>query len=694
MAGDAVHIKDLVMVLWRRKLTFIGFFLCGLAFTVLVLQYIQPYYQARTLLLIDGSVRDASQDLQALSSTIKFDNTLILGEAEILRSRTLAAQVVKKMNLTHDPEFSGQLREHNREAFKTVVLNAQGLESKTITAPTIDPSIERAVGTLLKNLRVRPIPGSFAIGLEYKSVDPQKAASIVNTLAQMYIDTNLAAQHESTQSVTDWLDKRLNELRAQVREAEQAAAQHRVEHNLPYDGGSAGNVARMNDLKQALLDARLDRKAAEAQRAQLKQLFRNHDLIDTAPPEIVTDFVRALKLDAVRVERDMAEQSGRYGPKHPVIKARQEELSTLKQTINAELRKSLDIAEDKIALIAQNIETLENTLQDLGDQDYRNNQAFITLQELEQEADSSRAILNSFLETYKKAKRQDELNKPKARIISYAVPPSRPAYPNKPLVISLSVVMSLFVALGAVLLLDMVDDRVYSLDKLRRRALVPILGGVPWIKIQNVYTFLKTNPASSAVETMKSLLVMVQFGQGASIPRVVSVTSSVPGEGKTTMALWMAQGLADQGKNVIVVDADFRSAGLSKILRRYDLKPLNDYLLGEVEVTDIIHHEENGVDSIVCTSVPHQALNLLSRETLPALVQHLRDQYDVVVIDTPASLMVSDAHLLARVSDQVVYVVRHLKTTYGAVMHGVQSLQNVSDSASVSLILNGIKKRL
>ncbi|MCK6418589.1 MAG: polysaccharide biosynthesis tyrosine autokinase [Alphaproteobacteria bacterium] len=701
--GIEADIRSLLLMLWRRKLFIIGTVFMGLALMAIAITFITPRYTARALILIESNNNQPyAKELQLVLGGAQFDTTLILGEIEVLRSRTMARQLIERLDLMNDPEFNSRIpfsqpdnpekkqeqkpskAEGKREilgSFKQ--LSVYSAEIDSLPPEVIDRQIAEVVTQFLDNLNVRAIPGSFAIQVEYTSSDPNKAALIANAVVDTYIEQRLEEKFKSTKKVTDWLDKRLSELRQQVESSEAAVQEYKVRNNLVEGTRNVVSAEQLSELNSQLVLAKAMKAETEARLAQIQALSKSPSKFENASSIVNSAVIQNLKQQEVTLMGRLSELSSRYGPKHPHIIKAIAELEEIRRALQLELGKVVDQTRNEVHFAQARVEALEGGLRELSGQRQEDNEAMIRLRALEREAEATRLIYDTFLEAYKRSDNQEELQDAQARVISYAIVPQAPSYPNRMLLLSLSAAISLFIGLAMAILIEKLDNTFRSANQLENMigfpcfAMIPAVEGVQQNELSG-YTV--TKPSSTVAESVRTLRMVLNLRspQKDKKSKVITITSSFPGEGKTTLSVWMARLAAKSGEKVILIDADLRRPNVHRTMGENNDSSLVDYLTGQKDLSSVIHKDPiSGLHVLFGRSVPNSALDLLSGDKMKKLVASLQQVYDLVILDSPACLAVSDARVLAMMSDQTLYGVAWDRTPREVVMSGVKQFSDM-----------------
>lgn len=701
-----IDLRNFLLMLWRRKLLILMVILFGVGLVFYFVNSVQPRYTARVLIMIENRF-DPGPELRALLSSMRVDTTLILSEAEVLKSRTLARRVIERLDLMNDPEFNPRLKvkdnnqiadmfskvEEKQKQFKTFSVYHQEMED---APPEVtDKDIGLVIDRFLKNVYARPIPGSFVLQIEYTSEDPNKAALIANTIVDSYIDQRLEQKFKAVQKLSGWLDTRLESLREQVRDSEAAVEDYRIENNLVSGARTEVTAQQLSELNSQLVLAKSKRAEAQAKLRQIKDWINNPEKIETSEAAENSRIIQNLKLKEADMLSAIAEMSSRYGEKHPSMINARAELADLREKLKIEMRIVAGGLEADLRVAQARVQALESSLRDIEKVRQSENQANIRLRELSRESESSQLILDSFLKTYKRADEREKIQEAEARVISYATIPRFPSYPNKPLFLSLATAASFFIGIALALLIEKLDNAYKTGSQLEEKTGYPCFGIVPRAKKLNkkkpLADYILSKPASNVAEAVRTLRMAVNLRSQDpdKRPRVITITSSLPNEGKTTLSSWMARLSAKSGEKVIVIDCDLRRPKLHDAFGKKPTSTLVEFLTGKATLDEVVVKDQvSGAHVIFARSVPSNALDLLSKDRMRNLIKSLRENYDLVILDSPACLAVSDARLLASQSDQTVYAVGWDDTPREVVNAGVKQFADFQYDALAFVLTN------
>ncbi len=694
--------RHVFLMLWRRKVIILGLMFLGLMLALAAVYIIPPRYEATAVLMLEeeGPEQPLGEDVQSMMSMLGGGSSMILSELEILRSRSLARLVVERLDLLSDPEFNPQLRDirsvemlGSAPAFKQ--LNIYKSELDSLPADIAEMEINMTVTEFLKGLRVRSIPGSLALQIDFTSYDAGKAALIANTLADVYIGQRLEAKIRSAQKMSGWLDERLAVLKQQVREADDEVQEYRVRYNLTEgERRAVVSTEQLSQLNSQLVLAKAQKAEAEARLQQVEDFAKNPGSIEAAAEIINSSLIQNLKHDESRLLAELSDLSTRYGPRHPETINRKAELSDLQKTLKTEMLKIVSSIRNEVSVARARLGVLEENLREIEGRQHHENEAMIKLKELVREAESTRLIYERFLATYKRSDKQEDLQEPHAKIISPAALPMGASSPNGPLWVSLALAISLFFGLGLSLIIEKLDNTYRSAGQLERKLGFPCYALIPQVRKRTqkeVADHVFAKPASTVAEAVRSLRMAVNLrAGGGDKPKIIAMTSSFPGEGKTTLSVWLARLAAKSGEKVILIDGDLRRPNIHKTLGKDNAITLVEYLTGKNTLEEVIQRDDpSGAHIVYGRAVPNSALDLIGSAKMERLVESLGQGYDLVILDSPACLAVSDARVLSNLADHTIYAVGWNKTPREVVEGGVKQFTDMNCEA-MSFVLTGV----
>jgi len=680
--ADSVDLRGLARAIWRGR-SRIALCMVGLAAALwLLVSQLPATYEATAKVMLDP--RSAQIMGEEFVREIDLSEEVVNGEAAVLRSNVLIERVVAEIGpaaIDIDNLF-----EITPEMEASIVAAIAAPEARDAG---MDRMIQGLVWQVRRDLAVFRDGESYVISIRMEHPDPEMAARIANRIATVYIGAQVEDRRDTTTGATEWLEARAAELRVQVDEAERAVSQARAE-GLTTDGGSAETVRQqIADLNAQLVAARSDRVAAEALIERLEEVLERGGFSEVA--EIATSpLIEQLNLERIALGREDAQWAQRYDEAHPerqrIARARaglEAELSEEVERIIAQRRNETQIAQLREESLREGITELEEQVISIS----RNAGG---LRQLEREAQAKRETYETLLARLAQSRTQEQLTQADAKLIERASVPGSPAAPRPKLMAALGAMGGLAIGLGMILFKELAHHTFRRARDVEAETGLPVLAVTPlepWRGLMQATAALRDNPYGLYGERIRHLRTAVLMRDGRDEARAVMLLSAAPGEGKTTTTLALAQMSVLAGKSVIVVDADLRRSTIQAAFGWDMQEDFADFIRGECTLDRAIYTDPDfGFDFLAATGANPDVADKLSTGWLSAVVSELKRVYDVVLIDAPAMLAVSDALVVAQVVDTRIFVVKWDETPRRAVADGIGALAEMDlDVAGVVL---------
>jgi len=601
----------------RRNLKFVVFITAGVVILAFILALVLPArYVGETVVMLDPRKTEVT-NIQSVLSSLPADNAAIRSEIDIIRSRSVTDRVIDDLRLMQDSRFNASLTgmgwiEH---------LFAGVTSEDTAQQTEHDRSI--IAEKLLKNLEVFNDGRSYSITIRYYDHDPQMAAKIANAFADEYLVDQLEVKYEATQRANSWLSKRLDELRDKVSASEKAVEDYRTTNHLI--GVSIAGVGQetltqqqLSELNVQLLQSRAERSQAEARLNSVKGL--NDEQLASSSIAIASPLIQQLRQQEAEVRRKVADLATRYGDRHPMMINARNELAGIHDKIREEVHKIIAGLQNDYDIAKGKVESLEKELTNLTAQTGQGNKAMVTLRELEREAAANRSLYEGFLNRFKQVAEEQNLQIADARVIARADMPLKPYFPKIWIFLTLGTLIGLATGIFVALLLEYLDRGIRSLSVAEKAFGVSGLGIVPIAATtdgQLPTDYVLKKPLSVYAESIRSVRAAVHFSNVDQPPKVIMVTSSFPGEGKTVFAASFARLMAKSGSKVLLIDADMRRPRIHSILSLDRTKPdLAKVLAHDAPLAAAIQKDISGADVLIAHTRPPNPQDLVSSQQM------------------------------------------------------------------------------
>jgi capsular exopolysaccharide synthesis family protein len=422
---------------------------------------------------------------------------------------------------------------------------------------------------------------------------------------------------------------------------------------------------------------------------------RDSNLLEVLQSPVIQG-LRAQEADAQRREADLLSQ---YGDKFPKVINVRAEIAEIRGKIQTEVDRVIDSLKNEVASQQNREQNLNDLLAKMKVDAAHNDIAEVQLHDLERQAQANRTLYEGFLTDFKQTQSQDSFQQPDADIISHAAVPALPSYPQKTVLMLLSVLTSFLVGVLAALLCENLDVAIRSMDQVRSHlkinplGMVPALGSVRRATGSRPEHEVIDRPLSAYAEAIRSIHTNLMLSDVDQRPRVVLVTSALPGEGKSTMAMSLAQMVAASGQRVIVIDGDLRRPAIHRLAGVSQKPGLVEWLLDRAALENVIYPTgPGGVDVIPAGAQPELPPNLLSSDRFKHLLRGLMERYDMVILDSAPVLAVSDTRVLATLAEKTLFVVRWASTSHKVAASALrQLLEAGAQVAGVALTAVDVK---
>lgn len=699
LAADEIDLQALLLTLWRRKFLLAFVIISITAMAVVSVLSLTPIFQASALVMIDDRRANVVVEIEDVVPTLGTDGATVETQVAILTSRALAHKVIDRLELVNDAEFNpalwGESLSLNPLSYIpkswVMALRGQTEEQRQEQSVARAQSREPVVDVFLSKLDVLVVPETYTISITFASPDPNKAADVVNTLADIYIADQLKEKHEATQRANKWLNERLEDLRKEVLEAEAAVGAYRGEAGLSQGNGATVTDQQLSEVNSQLVGARAERVATEARLRQLRKLLKTPGAIDSSPEILDAPTIRELRTQEIQLQRTQAELSNIYGDRHPQMISLKAELQDVRGKIGREVQKIVGALENQVSVARARESAIRASLTELQGSAAESDKAEVRLTELQREAEVSRNLYEVFLLRVKEMTEQDSLQTPDSRILSRASVPTRPSFPQPLITVAAAFAGSVLIGILLVIVVEKFAGGFRSTEEIARATGAPVLGLVPSMgrfarfRRPSQKHMTKVEPAFK--ESIRNLRTGLMLSNRERPPKVVLITSSLPREGKSTLAGAVAWQTAKSGKKCMIIDCDLRRPKLHTTMGVAIRPGLVELLEGEKTLEEVVHvDEESGLEFITAGAETGAPSDLLASQEMKDLLMRLTRRYDQVIMDAPPVLVVGDARILCRLADKTLYLVRWARTRQESVVSGIRQILEADGTMPLTVL--------
>lgn len=705
VANLAEFVNSLVSIVGRQIPIFIVVIPCMMALGLLYLMATRPSYTAVAKLLIDTRKVTAFQHQQIFGDPT-IDIVAVATQVQVLMSENVSLAVIKDLKLTKDPEFVGP-----GAGLIGVIFNLSG------TVQSESQLLRRTLAAFEASRKVSRVPLTYAMEVSFRSVDPGKAAQIANAICEAYIGDQLEAKYQSTRRASAWLQDRVTSLRAEALADSQAVFDFKQKNNMVESGGKLMNEQQMSEVNSQGILAHAATAEAKARYDRIRRVMSQ----DVLPNASVTDALKSEVL--IKLRQQFLELAGResilskqYGPDHLAAIALRSQMLEIRRNIADEMQKIAESTKSDYEIALTRETSIQKSLDSAVAQSRITNQAQVQLRELESKAQASRTLYDNFLQRYLESVQQQSFPISEARLITPATPPPNKSHPMTLTVLMVSVAGGIMIAFGAAVLRE-ASSRVFrtgaqveDILRINCLAVLPILKTVAPIaaadkqedtaalaqgryirRSDNLLKYVVDAPFSQFTELLRSLKVTVDLNCVAKAKSVIGVTSTLPNEGKSTIAANFAAMIAHAGSRVILVDADLRNPALSQALSLGASAGLLEVAAGRTALDDAIWTDP--ASGLIFLPTGPQAAKvlhpneILASNAVKSLIDKVRDAFDYVIVDCSPLAPVADARTTTSFIDSYVYVIEWGRTNIDVVEHSLSSAREVYDRL-LGVVLN------
>ena len=725
-----LSIPHILNLLKRRKYLIVGIVLAATGWATAYVSQVIPLYSAESSLVVEPS-RQRVLNVESVVSSLRPDYYTNETEAAVIGSRELARKAVIKLDLIHNPLFNPSLAPKKKSLIGLVTTPLKSGISAAVTwirdlatggrysaelaakkaarlatAPRSPEEqraqeIEDATDIYMSALSVVPALRSRVISIRFTSSDPRMAALAANTTADIYVLDQLESKGKATSRASEWLNQRAQELRNRVISSEQRLEQFRRKSGIVEIGGASVYARQRAELDSQLVVARTKRAEAEARYSQAQKMIAGGASPDSIAAVLESPLIQKLREQEALLTRKISELKTQLRPGHPKMVLAENELKDLDSKISGEVKRILVSLKSETEIAAVREKNLNEEIGRIQAKLDQQNDAEVTLRALDSEVKANKQLYDTILSRLKETGVQDEgIQEPDARIISRAIEPGSPFYPRKNFMIGAALLISTVIGVGLAILLEFFDTGFRSVYQLEAYTGLPTLGIVPLLpgakaRHKKAYQVAADQPSSAFGEAIRTLRTSLMLANVDHPPKTVLITSSVPGEGKTSTALALTAMASRSGQKCIVVDCDIRHPSVHTNLGVANDRGLSDYLAGSVPLSEVIEIEARyGIRYITAGSYAPNPPDLLGSPKMRELLRKLSEVFDLVILDAPPLLAVSDALVLVRHVDKTAFVVRWVKTGRQNLLMGVkQALEAGASLAGMILTQVDLRKQ-
>jgi polysaccharide biosynthesis transport protein len=689
-----VGVLEIFRILDRRKWIILACVVASLVVTYIYTSRLPRIYTA--MVRVDIGLNQAASIKLADSSQAEAQTGAKLDtQLGIIKSQSLAWDVIKRLHLYADPAFMGaHPYPANQDPAK--ISNAIRLNLSSHFVGALGVQFER---------------GTEIADIQYSSTDPALSARIANEVAESYSDRNFQSKYASTLKATTWLNQQLDGIRKTIIQQDQKFADFQQKTGLLQTDESH------NPILDKLLQLNSALGTAQAQRIVKEDLYRASSTVepDELLPTTTFPALMSLRTQEAQLDGDYASLSAKYGDAYPRVAQLKKQMAQLQVAIDREVNRAKKQIETGYTSALTNEHSLESAVETQKQLIFSTNQDALQYTILQRQVASTRAMYEELVRKLQEAGITAGLSADTIAVVDEALPPIVPSGPHKTLNMEVGFVIGLLLGVGIAVLLELLNSSIQTMEDITSYAGLPALGMIPHaengqpsilasrfsrkkepIVSQRMAFRITDDSWSQFAEAFRALRSSLLLSSAGSPPQLLLVCSSWPNEGKSTTAINLGTVLAQAGKRVLLVDADLRRPSLQ---RYYQIGGhsvgLSEILSGAPYDHEKFVYPDPAVPHLQLLpagAIPPSSSELLMSAQMTTLLEEWRRIYDFIVIDSAPILAISDALFLASAADAVVIVVRAGSTPKKALRTLKESILKVRGKIA-GVLLNDVRSK-
>jgi succinoglycan biosynthesis transport protein ExoP len=705
-SSPAEDLTTYINIVRRQFPTILLIIACTTALGLIYLFTATPKFTATARMVIDTHKVQLFQ--QQSIGDLAVDPGMTETQVEILKSENISLSVIKDLHLTDDPEFTG--------AGGGLVGAAFSLASSLFSSD--EPSSEfeltrKALARFEKQRDIKRAGLTYVMDIDFTSVSADKSARIANAIADAYIVDQLEAKYQSTRRASVWLQDRIKELRTQATAAQRAVVGFKEKNNIVDTGGRLMTEQQLAEVNSQLILARAATAESKARLDRINDIMKQEIPEASVADALKNDTIIKLRGQYVDIAAKAAEWAGRYGQNHLAVIRLRSQMQEIRRNITDELSRIQQAYKSDYDISLTREESIKNSLANVVSETQLTNQAQVQLRELESNAQTFQAMYDNFLQAYMQATQQQSFPITEARLISPASRPLQKSQPKTLIVLGVTIAGGMMLSFGFAMFREL-SDKVFRTSRQVEEllgtnclAVLPVLKSSASAQKPDVRTrhessgprtilrkdkllwYVVDSPFSRFTEAVRSLKVAVDLNGTLKENKVIGITSSLPNEGKSTVAANFAQLIAHAGARVLLIDLDLRNPSLSRSLAP-DARGMVDVISGKAALSDMLWLDSSTNLTFLPSGATPKLLHtneIVSSTAVKKLFESLRNAYDYIVVDLPPLAPVVDVRATTSIIDSYIYVVEWGRTKIDVVEHNLAGAAGVYDRL-LGVVLN------
>ena len=690
---EKIHLRNYLNVIMRRKWLITSVLaICFLSSLILTLAS-PKLYKASTYIQVAAANQNVTNFKELISDDFR-SRELYQTQIQLLQSETLAQRVIKKLDLANHPIVKKTLFETGKPGaiskvkvflkdFVEKLISAIGAKengNKKDDSEIAEDALKQRmlVGFIAKNLKVSPNRNSMIIEISFTSPDRKLSMNVANTLAEEFILWKMQQKLDASQLAQDFLTKQIDRAKINLEKVEEELNQFAKQARIVSLDSKLNVVYRqLEELNSALAQAEAELIGKEAVYRQATK-DKPSNLSEVLKNNVITN----LKSEYARLRSEYEELTTTFRGDYPKVKPLKSRMLSLAARIEAEEDKIIMAIKNDYLTASKKVETLQTRVDRQKKLAMDLNERTTQYRIMERQVETNKGIYDSLLQRAREIESMVGISSSDIQIVDPAVLPIFQFKPKVKMNLLLAIVVGLSVGISCAFLLEYFSDKITNPEEVSDRFRIPVLGLAPLVKKSDhpIEEMIVADPRAPFSEAMRTIMISIQLSGLRNHSKSFLLSSAMPGEGKTTLAVNLALTFAGAGEKVILIDADMRKPRVHQILTSADginRQGLSSFLAGLEDECHVCHNGHDNFCFVPTGPLPPNPVELLASARFEELIDFFGQHYDRIIVDGPPMTGLADMIVLSQRLGGVLLVSTMGETTRRDLRHIKKSMANV-----------------
>ncbi len=694
---EEIHLRDYIDVVLRRKWLVVGILFLVFVSTLIFSLAAEKRYSAAGTLEVSQEAQRVTKFEEVVEQRVRAEEFLNT-QVSLLKSDALAKRVIRSLDLAEHPVVKGDEDEKpglaaRFKGFVKSLLPEKDEKPQALAGVPMDEIMEerRVMRFFTNNLSVSPSRDSMIVTVSFISPDRRLSRAVVNELMSQYEDWKMDQKVAASKKARQYLMKQIDRAKINLENAEEQ------QHKFARQAGIVSLDSKLNSVYKQLEQINSDLAEAEADLVRKETKYRQarEDGPENLPEVLNSELINNLKSEYAKLRSDYENLVETFHADYPEVKQIKSRMDSIEQRIQEESQKIFNSIKHEYLTAKSRVEILEQRLKKSKQRAMELNERATQYKIMAREVNTNKAIYQSLLERAKEIESMAGVSPSNIQIVDRAGMPIFPAEPDVRRNLLLAIVLGLMLGTGSAFMVEYFADTITNPDQISDRFQIPILGVIPLEKPSGDFPLERVfanDPRAAMSEALRTSKVSIQLSGSDSTAKCIALSSTAPGEGKTTIAANLAQTFAGSGERVLLIDTDLRKPRLHKIFTAdagNNGHGLSSYLAGVVDDNIISSTDVENLWYIPSGPIPPNPVELLASDRFARLLEKCGNEYDRIVLDAPPHHGFADILVLSRQVGGIILICGMGEATRDGLRHFKRSMNNVQGTV-LGCIVNKI----